>query len=75
MAFTAISVKLSGATAPSTFPFSSSYYYRAADGGLGGGDGGFVAVVNEWAKFLSEGLALDLLAEHFEGATSALMCL
>lgn len=69
----AVSVKLSAATAPST-NFSFAYYYYRVDGGVEGGDG-VVAAVIEWAKFVSEGLALDLLVEHFEGIMSALTCL
>lgn len=61
LALAACSVKLSGATAPAISLFS-----------LTSGDGD---AVGEWGAYLAEGLALGLLARHFEGITSALACM
>lgn len=62
-ALVACSAKLSGASAPS---FNSGDWSTAA---------GLHAAAREWGEFLVKGLALDLLARHFEGFESALACM
>lgn len=59
MALAALSAALSGADPPS-FDTSNATHNSS---------------VVEWAEFLKEGLALNLLARHFEGLGSALACM
>eukprot|EP00903_Cladosiphon_okamuranus_P012179 g11422.t1 len=61
-ALAACSAKLSGAPPPS---FDGDWYTAA----------GLHAVAREWGAFLAKGLALDLLARHFQGIESALACM
>lgn len=59
LALAACSAKFSGAAAP-----SAGFETSAAS-----------TVVDEWTAFLTKGLALDLLARHFEGIGKALTCM
>ncbi|CAM9420632.1 unnamed protein product, partial [Ectocarpus fasciculatus] len=59
LALAACSAKFSGAAAP-----SAGFETSAAS-----------TIVDEWTAFLTKGLALDLLARHFEGIGKALACM
>lgn len=61
VALAACSAALSGASPPAAGDWHTAAGLRAA--------------CQEWGTFLAKGLALDLLARHFQGFESALACM
>lgn len=70
LALAACSIGFSGAVAP------FSPHNEEGDNGSGNSDGeGNRFDAARWWSFLYNGLALDLLARHFEGAHTAAACM
>lgn len=59
----AVSTAASGAEMPSLFPNVTH-----------GGDGDGAGLAADWRSYVAKGMALDLLARHFEGFVSAVGC-